>query len=438
MKKLSTGRRRELVSALNPRESQVLEDDLARIRRRICALQARCDQRHAGDPVVLEAFGELQSALEELSIAQQELHDQNAQLREAWAAMHTERIRYLSLFHGMPDAYFVTSAHGQIQEANEPAAKLLNRSIGYLIGKPLAVYVPSGDRGLLRKNLAHCLATGASLSWDSKVQTREHVIVPVEFRVIMSAADVQREQKLYWLLRDIRERRAAQQRLVQAERLAAIGQMVTGLTHESRNALQRSQACLSMLRLEVKGNPEADGLLDRLRAAQQRLVHLYEQVRTFAAPLHQQIEGLNLVEILQQALSDLLFVHPDRVVRLLLKGKEALPAVAMVDRVAISQVFTNILENSITAGSDPVVIEFDWSEIESAGRQFWGLRLRDNGPGLSEEEARRLFEPFFTTKVRGTGLGMSIVRRLVESHGGTIAVGRMDGPGTELIISLPR
>ncbi len=70
------------------------------------------------------------------------------------------------------------------------------------------------------------------------------------------------------------------------------------------------------------------------------------------------------------------------------------------------------------------------------------VSVRDNGPGLSPEQRRHLFEPFFTTKVKGTGLGMAIVKRIVQAHGGRIAVGEgHDGPehrGAEIIITLPR
>jgi two-component system sensor kinase FixL len=64
--------------------------------------------------------------------------------------------------------------------------------------------------------------------------------------------------------------------------------------------------------------------------------------------------------------------------------------------------------------------------------------IRDNGPGLGPEQRLRIFEPFFTTKSKGTGLGMAIAKRIVEAHGGWIAVGDGAHPGAELIIILPR
>ena len=64
--------------------------------------------------------------------------------------------------------------------------------------------------------------------------------------------------------------------------------------------------------------------------------------------------------------------------------------------------------------------------------------MRDHGPGLGPEQKQRLFEPFFTTKTKGTGLGMAITKRIVEAHGGQIAVGEGAGPGAEIILILPR
>ena len=84
---------------------------------------------------------------------------------------------------------------------------------------------------------------------------------------------------------DITFLKQAQERALQSERLAAIGEMVTGLAHESRNALQRCQACLEMLALAVRDRPEALDLIDRLQKAQDHLHHLYEDVRGYAAPI---------------------------------------------------------------------------------------------------------------------------------------------------------
>jgi signal transduction histidine kinase len=100
-------------------------------------------------------------------------------------------------------------------------------------------------------------------------------------------------------------------------------------------------------------------------------------------------------------------------------------------------VFRNILENALAACRDPVEIDVICSASVHNGQPALRVAVRDNGPGLSLEQRQRIFEPFFTTKTKGTGLGMAIARRIVEAHGGQIAVGD-PGRGAEIVITLPR
>jgi signal transduction histidine kinase len=109
-----------------------------------------------------------------------------------------------------------------------------------------------------------------------------------------------------------------------------------------------------------------------------------------------------------------------------------------VDRYGIRRVFHNILHNALDACSDPVEICARFSETEIGGRPALRISLQDNGPGLDAETRRRIFDSFFTTKTHGTGLGMAIVQRLVEAHGGDVSVGDDVGQGAEIVVTLPR
>jgi PAS domain S-box-containing protein len=236
---------------------------------------------------------------------------------------------------------------------------------------------------------------------------------------------------------DITELREAQERVLQSERLAAIGQMMAGLAHESRNALQRSQACLEMLALDVQDRPEVLEMVQDIQKAQDYLHHLYEEVRGYAAPIPIKREVCHLGELLDEVWLHLAVQREGRNAHLH-QAENGLDLRCEVDRHSVDQVFRNILENSLSACPDPVEVRATWSEAEIDGRREVAVSLRDNGPGLNAEARRKIFEPFFTTKTQGTGLGMAIAKRIVEGHGGQIEVGSGSGRGAELLIRLPR
>jgi signal transduction histidine kinase len=224
--------------------------------------------------------------------------------------------------------------------------------------------------------------------------------------------------------------------LLQAERLAAIGQMVTGLAHESGNAIQRSQACLDMLANRVGHVPRASELVTRIQDAQTHLQHLYEEVREYAAPVRLERREWALDQVLAKAWENLAPTRSGRDAWLL-QDTGGLDLRCAVDHFAIEQVFRNVLENSLSACAGRVEVGVDWSAADLDGRPAFQVRLRDNGPGLNAEQRAKIFEPFYTTKTRGTGLGMAIARRLVEAHGGRIAVGTAVSGGAEIVVILP-
>ena len=101
--------------------------------------------------------------------------------------------------------------------------------------------------------------------------------------------------------------------------------------------------------------------------------------------------------------------------------------------------FRNLFENSLSAASDPVRIEIHCREADDGGRtSSLHIAVRDNGPGLNQEQRCKVFDAFYTTKTKGIGLGMAIVKRIVEAHGGRIALGDECREGAEFQIMLPR
>lgn len=233
---------------------------------------------------------------------------------------------------------------------------------------------------------------------------------------------------------DITELMETERLLIQNERLAAIGQMVTGLAHESRNALQRSRACLDMLELDAADNPEQLELVKRTQQALVELQRLYEEVRSYAAPMKLVIDRCDLVELLRQTWDQL---HEERYGREIdLRVEPESKVWCQCDPAKLMQVLRNILENAVFVAPEGSAIICTCEEVELRGSRSLRLSIRDQGPGLNPEQVQNIFEPFYTTKTRGTGLGMAITRRIVEAHGGEVNVGSITG-GTEIVVTLP-
>ena len=231
---------------------------------------------------------------------------------------------------------------------------------------------------------------------------------------------------------DVSDLSVAQERALQAERLAAIGQTMTALAHESRNALQRIKAASEVLALEIEGNQDAKEDLNAIQRASSDLQKLLDEVRSYAAPIQLHATRTDLSEVWRRVWDDIAECRDGRSAELI-ETVNSGDAVLEVDSHRMEQVFRNLFENSLAACSDPVRIE-----VECHGDdQFVELRCSDNGPGLNEEQQRKLFLPFFTTKHTGTGLGMSICQRIIEAHGGTINVLPAES-GASFAIRLPR
>ncbi|WP_417745877.1 PAS domain S-box protein [Rosistilla oblonga] len=239
------------------------------------------------------------------------------------------------------------------------------------------------------------------------------------------------------LITDMTELQIAREQLVQSERLATIGQMHTAIAHESRNALQRIQVGVEMLEFEIPEGTEASRDLQKIANAKDALHHLLEELRNYAAPIQLERSPRKLSSVWRSAWTQIDSAHADRDAEVF-EQMDGIDPVCDIDAFRMEQVFRNLYENALAAGSDPVRIRIECSTGAFDGAPGVCVSVRDNGPGLSEEQKSRAFEAFFTTKSKGTGLGMAIAKRIIDAHSGTIAAGNCDeGGGAEFRIMLP-
>ncbi|MFN9720683.1 MAG: two-component system sensor histidine kinase NtrB [Planctomycetota bacterium] len=339
------------------------------------------------------------------------------------------------------DAIVTIDAGGIIQSLNPATIRMFGYSEAEMIGQNVSMLMPDPYQSEHDSYIRNYIDTGRAfiIGVGRKVVARKKN--GAEFPIHLAVSEFSVKQKRFFtgIIRDLTDLERVQRQLLQAERLAAIGQMVTGLAHESRNALQRAQACLDMLSLDLQESPEQLHLARRATTALQDLHRLYEEVRSYAAPIHLEFRNCDLSTIWRKEWDNLAHLRRDKNVELI-EAHDSEPVACDVDVHRMEQVFRNILENAIHAcagQSVPGLVTIRSSRTEFNGLASVKVTVRDNGPGMTPQVASQIFEPFFTTKQKGTGLGMAIVQRILAAHAGSISAKSVSPQGAEIVIIVP-
>lgn len=336
------------------------------------------------------------------------------------------------------DSIITINAQGIISSLNPATLRMFGYAQDELLGRNVSMLMPQPYRDEHDQYLSRYLKTGEAsiIGIGRRVTGRRKT--GEEFPIHLAVSEFQENGTRFFtgIVRDLTELEQVQRQLLQSERLAAIGQMVTGLAHESRNALQRAQACLDMLSLDLEENSEQLGLTRRAMTALQDLYRLYEEVRSYASPIHLECRDCDLTAIWRKEWENLAATRADR--KLYLDETLNCPSTRCeADVHRLEQVFRNVLENAIYVSPPGRRIRVVCGNTILNGQPALQVDICDDGPGLTPQIAQQIFEPFFTTKQKGTGLGMAIVHRIISAHHGTISA-KSGSPGGAMIqIVLP-
>ncbi len=235
------------------------------------------------------------------------------------------------------------------------------------------------------------------------------------------------------------EKRELARRAAMAEKLAAVGTMTAGLSHEIRNPLNAAALQLTVLERRVGKLPagEQGPLLQPLHLVRdeiRRLDHILEDFLQFARPREFYPKPVDVAPVLDRVLTLLGGPADKRHVRVL-RDFEPVPPVAG-DEERLQQVVMNLGLNALDA-----VREGGWVRVSCrAGDdpELVEILIDDSGAGVPHEIRERIFEPFFTTKAEGSGLGLPIVHAIVTQHGGTITVEDAPEGGARFALRVPR
>jgi PAS domain S-box-containing protein len=224
----------------------------------------------------------------------------------------------------------------------------------------------------------------------------------------------------------LRQLEDAQRMLVASERLAAVGELSAAVAHEIRNPLGAIFNALNMLKREMR-HP----LLDVMTEESDRLNRIVGDLLDFARPCEPRFSGESITKVIHQALSSVDLVSRGIDVELELTNEvDQLP----MDGRLVRQLLINLFENAAQA-MPPVggKLQVRTQRTDDALSLF----VSDNGPGVPPHLRERVFAPFFTTKATGTGLGLAVVKRIAESHGGSVELEPAPVPGAHFRVEIP-
>lgn len=224
---------------------------------------------------------------------------------------------------------------------------------------------------------------------------------------------------------------ALEDRMAKAERLAALGSLAAGVAHEIRNPLSSIKGFATYFGEKfAPGSPDRN-LAQVMVGEVERLNRVVSELLELARPSELRLEARNPSELLRHAV---MLVEGDcRAAGITVETQADSEESVMLDVDRMRQALLNVLLNAIQAMPDGGIL----TSSVVRGRDRLEFRVRDTGVGIRPEDMARIFDPYFTTRGKGTGLGLPLVQKIIEAHGGQIRVISEPGRGTEVILEIP-
>ena len=354
----------------------------------------------------------------------------NAELVES---LRQAEWRFRTLFRAAPDVVLTVLQSGRVREANDAVREVAGLDPSHVIGRILWEIVAPEDQGTLAAAIGRAIE-GKPSRCEVRIARDGSPT-----RVVAFAASRLPEADPPAALvigRDVTAERDMRARLVETERLAAVGELVAGVAHEVNNPLSSISAFAQLL-LRDQTLPAAHrDSIEVIRAETGRASQVVKDLLAFARRSDHRREPLDLNDLVERTMRLRAFQLDEAKVALELALAPDLPPV-IGDARQLQQVVLNLVTNAVQA-----MAPLGGGTLRVATTPLPGmvaLEVSDTGPGIPTAARAHVFEPFFTTKREGegTGLGLSVSYGIVTAHGGSIGVADTSERGTRMVVSLP-
>ena len=348
--------------------------------------------------------------------------------------LEAAQAHFESLVASSEDAIIGESLDGLVLSWNRAAEDMTGYTAQEVIGRPLSDFLPKEDSEKERNFLA-LVVRGESIDQYEAVRIRKD---GRPLYVSLTISPIRNDQGhvigASRIVRDITEKKKLQEELHRAEHLAELGTLASGMAHEIGTPMNVILGRAEYLMDRVTDEPVKKGL-KTIVAQVERITKVMNQLLAFARRKPPERSPLLLKDIVENSLE----LFQERLARSRVTAQLALddscPKV-QADPDQMSQVMINLLMNAVHAMPNGGTIRIGLAPEKDMVK----LTVADTGHGIPQEDAKKIFEPFFTTKEsgKGTGLGLTVIKGIIEEHQGSIAVESEPGKGTTFTILLPQ
>jgi two-component system sensor kinase FixL len=347
-----------------------------------------------------------------------------------------------SILDTVPDAMVVIDIRGMMQSFSAAATRLFGYHPDEVIGKNVSMLMPSPYREQHDGYLERYLRTG-----ERRIIGIGRVVVGERkdgstFPMELSVGEMKSGKDRFFtgFIRDLSERQKTESRLqelqselVHISRLTAMGEMASTLAHELNQPLSAISNYLKGSRrlIDAQTDERSAMMRDALdKAAEQalRAGQIIRRLRDFVARGESERRVENITKLVEEASALALVGAKDQAIRVRFRF-DPLVDLALADKIQIQQVLLNLMRNAVEAMQESAKRELILASA-LVDNEMVRITVADTGSGISPDVASQLFQPFITTKQQGMGVGLSICRTIVESHGGQIWAESNPGGGT--------
>jgi len=377
--------------------------------------------------------------------------------------------RYRQLVEHAPEAIMVQSG-GHFLYANNETARLFGaESAELLVGMPILPIIHPDYRDLVMGRVRELEGSNTVaprmemkvMRLDGSVIDVESVATSISFggkpaiqvvvRDITARKQLETEREQWQRKLEIkveektRHLKEAQAKLIQSEKMATLGEVVSGASHELNNPLAGILSAIQLLRGNTLTQPIVPALMDgidvleSIESAAVRCQSIVEDLIRFSTQARCNFAQMDVNELLRDSIEVMGEVFSRAGIRVEWRMDPELPAIEG-DLIKLLEVFTNILQNSKNALQDQGLLEITTRHVKKYGEaQQVVVCIRDTGCGIPPQNLGKIFDPFFTTKPvgQGPGLGLTVSYGIIKRHGGDIDVCSKVGKGTEVTVTLP-